>query len=161
MHFLKVVAKHNASENYTLSEADVSHILLRTNEGRDDATQKNRIDAIYRELQGGADFASLARRYSEDSQSAAKGGDLGWVSGEELGGELAQAIAKLPDGGISKPIRTPYGYHILLVRGHRQSDKSEDMMRQQIKRSLYNKAIEDAWQQRLQALRREAYVDIR
>ena len=35
------------------------------------------------------------------------------------------------------------------------------MMRQQIKRSLYNKAIEDAWQQRLQALRREAYVDIR
>ena len=161
MHFLKVVAKHNASENYTLSEADVSHILLRTNEGRDDATQKNRIDAIYRELQGGADFASLARRYSEDSQSAAKGGDLGWVSGEELGGELAQAIAKLPDGGISKPIRAPYGYHILLVRGHRQSDKSEDMMRQQIKRSLYNKAIEDAWQQRLQALRREAYVDIR
>ena len=109
----------------------------------------------------GADFASLARRYSEDAQSAAKGGDLGWVSGEELGGELAQAIAKLPDGGISKPIRAPYGYHILLVRGHRQSDKSEDMMRQQIKRSLYNKAIEDAWQQRLQALRREAYVDIR
>ena len=161
MHFLKVVAKHNAGENYTLNEADVSHILLRTNDGRDDATQKNRIDAIYRELQGGADFASLARRYSEDGQSAAKGGDLGWVSGESLGGELAQAITSLPDGGISKPIRTPYGYHILLVRGHRQSNKSEDMMRQQIKQGLYSKAIEEAWQQRLQALRREAYVDIR
>jgi len=75
--------------------------------------------------------------------------------------EAALSTLQLPDGGISKPIRTPYGYHILLVRGHRQSDKSEDMMRQQIKRSLYNKAIEDAWQQRLQALRREAYVDIR
>ena len=47
------------------------------------------------------------------------------------------------------------------MRGHRQSDKSEDMMRQQIKQGLYSKAIEEAWQQRLQALRREAYVDIR
>ena len=147
MHFLKVASKHSAEGNYTLAEADVSHILLRNNDGRDD-NSKARIDAIYRELQAGADFASLARRYSEDAQSAAKGGDLGWVSADQFGGELAQAIETQAVGSISKPIKTPYGYHILLVR-------------EQIKRNLYAKALDEAWQQRLQALRREAYVDIR
>ena len=64
-------------------------------------------------------------------------------------------------GSISKPIKTPYGYHILLVRERRQSDKSEAVVREQIKRNLYAKALDEAWQQRLQSLRREAYVDIR
>ena len=160
MHFLKVASKHSAEGNYTLAEADVSHILLRNNDGRDD-NSKARIDAIYRELQAGADFASLARRYSEDAQSAAKGGDLGWVSADQFGGELAQAIETQAVGSISKPIKTPYGYHILLVRERRQSDKSEAVVREQIKRNLYAKALDEAWQQRLQSLRREAYVDIR
>ena len=161
MHFLKVAEKHNAEGNYTLAEADVSHILLRTNDGHDDASQKAQIDAIYRELQGGADFASLARRYSEDAQTAAKGGDLGWVSADQFSGELAQAIEKQSVGSISKPVKTPYGYHIILVRDRRQSDKSESVVRDQIKRNLYAKALDEAWQQRLQALRREAYINIR
>ena len=161
MHFLKVAEKHNAEGNYTLAEADVSHILLRTNDGHDDASQKAQIDAIYRELQAGADFASLARRYSEDAQTAAKGGDLGWVSADQFSGELAQAIEKQSVGSISKPVKTPYGYHIILVRDRRQSDKSESVVREQIKRNLYAKALDEAWQQRLQALRREAYIDIR
>ena len=161
MHFLKVAEKHNAEGNYTLAEADVSHILLRTNDGHDDASQKAQIDAIYRELQAGADFASLARRYSEDAQTAAKGGDLGWVSADQFSGELAQAIEKQSVGSISKPIKTPYGYHIVLVRDRRQSDKSEAVVREQIKRNLYAKALDEAWQQRLQALRREAYINIR
>ena len=161
MHFLKVAEKHNAEGNYTLAEADVSHILLRTNDGHDDASQKAQIDAIYRELQSGADFASLARRYSEDAQTAAKGGDLGWVSADQFSGELAQAIEKQSVGSISKPVKTPYGYHIILVRDRRQSDKSEAVVREQIKRNLYAKALDEAWQQRLQALRREAYINIR
>ena len=157
MHFLKVAGKNSAEGNYTLNEANAAHILLRGN----DDNSKARIDAIYRELQAGADFASLARRYSEDAQSAAKGGDLGWVSSDQFGGELAQTIESQPIGSISKPVKTPYGYHIILVRERRQADKSEAMLREQIKRSLYAKALDEAWQQRLQALRREAYIDIR
>lgn len=157
MHFLKVAGKNSAEGNYTLNEVNAAHILLRGN----DDNSKARIDAIYRELQAGADFASLARRYSEDAQSAAKGGDLGWVSSDQFGGELAQTIESQPIGSISKPVKTPYGYHIVLVRERRQADKSEAMLREQIKRSLYAKALDEAWQQRLQALRREAYIDIR
>ena len=157
MHFLKVAGKNSAEGNYTLNEANAAHILLRGN----DDNSKARIDAIYRELQAGADFAILARRYSEDAQSAAKGGDLGWVSSDQFGGELAQTIESQPIGSISKPVKTPYGYHIVLVRERRQADKSEAMLREQIKRSLYAKALDEAWQQRLQALRREAYIDIR
>ena len=157
MHFLKVAGKNSAEGNYTLNEANAAHILLRGN----DDNSKARIDAIYRELQAGADFASLARRYSEDAQSAAKGGDLGWVSSDQFGGELAQTIESQPIGSISKPVKTPYGYHIVLVRERRQADKSEAMLREQIKRSLYAKALDEAWQQRLQALRREAYINIR
>lgn len=161
MHFLKVLNKHNPGEGYSVNEANVAHILLRTGNGRDAKAQKARIEAIYQELKAGADFAELARRYSEDPSSAAKGGELGWVGAEQVVGEFADAMQHQPFGQVSKPIATPYGYHIILVHDRRQTDKSENLLRQKIRRTLYNQAVEDAWQQRLQALRQEAYVDIR
>jgi len=76
-----------------------------------DAAEK--IRDLYRQLQEGADFAELAKEYSEDSKSGSKGGSWGTVALSELPEDLAHELKKLMQNEISRPIRSPYGYHIL------------------------------------------------
>jgi peptidyl-prolyl cis-trans isomerase D len=63
----------------------------------------------------GADFAELAKKYSQDVGSAPKGGDLGLFSHSHMVQEFSDAAFKLKAGEISDPVRTPFGYHIIKV----------------------------------------------
>ncbi|KEA63292.1 Survival protein SurA precursor (Peptidyl-prolyl cis-trans isomerase SurA) [Marinobacterium lacunae] len=75
-------------------------------------------DAIYQKLNDGADFPELAVANS-DASNALNGGDLGWRAEKELPSDLASAIRSLHPGQYSRPIRTPAGFHILMVRDKR------------------------------------------
>ena len=66
-----------------------------------------------------ADFAGIARHSSEDPDSAAKGGDLGWVSEKLMIPEIRHAVSGLGDGEVSPPVDCPDGWHILRVIGTR------------------------------------------
>ncbi len=87
----------------------VAHIMLRHNpEARD------RIFDIYEQLQGGADWAELCRQYSQDSRSAAKGGELPPFSYRQVVEPFAKAAFALDKPGeISDPVETRYGWHII------------------------------------------------
>ena len=63
----------------------------------------------------GADFAGLARKHSKHGESAAKGGDMGWVQEELLAPEIRPAVQQLAAGEISKPVKSAGGWHILKV----------------------------------------------
>jgi peptidylprolyl isomerase len=65
------------------------------------------------------DFATLARRDSEDHATAANGGDLGWVREDRLVPAVRSAVAGLPEGGLSDPIRAPDGWHLVRLLGTR------------------------------------------
>ncbi|HED38422.1 MAG TPA: hypothetical protein ENI76_09310, partial [Ignavibacteria bacterium] len=90
-----------------------SHILI----NQFGSDKKNYAEAmkIYNQLKNGADFAKLAKEYSKDPGSAAKGGDLGWFGK----GRMIPAFEKAAFGGrvnmVQKPIKTSYGYHIIKV----------------------------------------------
>lgn len=73
---------------------------------------------LARQLRDGADFAALARQYSQDPDSAARGGDLGDVRRGMLPRELEQAVFALPPGGVSEPVRTQYGFHLVKLTGY-------------------------------------------
>jgi peptidyl-prolyl cis-trans isomerase SurA len=73
---------------------------------------------LYQQLQEGADFAELALAVS-NAPNALQGGELGWRRESELPEPLAAAIGKLSPGQISKPVRTPGGFHILKVEDKR------------------------------------------
>ncbi|GGB83851.1 chaperone SurA [Marinobacterium zhoushanense] len=75
-------------------------------------------DALYQQLSDGAEFKELAVANS-DASNALNGGELGWRAENELPSELAGAIRSLQAGQVSKPIRTPAGFHILQVRDKR------------------------------------------
>lgn len=95
-------------------EADVqwhiAHILI---EERPDDSHDALVDQIREKLDGGEDFADLAREYSDDAGSAGQGGDLGRLSPGMLPGEMEAAIEDMAPGDISQPVATDSGVHIV------------------------------------------------
>jgi parvulin-like peptidyl-prolyl isomerase len=81
--------------------------------GVTDAVQR-RADELARKVRTkGTDFAAVARETSDEKESAAKGGDLGWVSAQILLPEVRNIVGIMAKGEVSQPIRTPAGFHIV------------------------------------------------
>ncbi len=78
----------------------------------------NNANRLIAQLRKGTSFETLARNYSQ-SASAAVGGDLGWVRQGQLAKELDEALIHLKKRGLSQPVRTVAGYHIILKRNER------------------------------------------
>ncbi len=88
------------------------HILIRVEEGKEDEARRKAED-ILRRLRSGENFERLAREYSEDPASAAKGGDLGFFGRGQMVPEFEQAAFALEPGEISGLVRSPFGFHII------------------------------------------------
>ncbi|MGQ9630139.1 MAG: peptidylprolyl isomerase [bacterium] len=89
----------------------VSHILIKT-ENRSDEEAKAKAEEILRKIREGADFAEMAKKYSEDS-SASKGGDLGYFGRGTMVAPFEEAAFALEPGGMSGIVKTQFGYHII------------------------------------------------
>ena len=72
-----------------------------------------RIGELKSQLDAGADFAKLAKEYSEDINSAAKGGDLGYIKLSALVGDYGKMALSLKKGEVSDIVKTQYGYHLI------------------------------------------------
>jgi peptidyl-prolyl cis-trans isomerase D len=104
---------NNNSEQYTTPEqVRASHILLKT-EGKDDAAVKSKAEELLKQARGGADFAELAKKNSEDEASAKNGGDLDYFGRGRMVPEFDQAVFAMQPGQISDLVKTQYGYHII------------------------------------------------
>jgi len=92
-----------------------SHILVEVKGNGEDAAKKafSRAEQLEKQIRAGADFTALARKASDDKESAARGGDLGEVRPGMLPPELDAALVALKPGQVSKPVRTQYGYHLI------------------------------------------------
>ena len=93
------------------------HILVRIPPGGDLKQKESaqlRAEAALQEARAGGDFASLAKKYSEDA-NAPQGGDLGWVKPGQLFSALEQALAGLKKGALTRVVESPAGYHILKI----------------------------------------------
>lgn len=77
-------------------------------------------DEVYKKLQAGEDFATVAQEYSKDTGSAANGGELGWFSVGQMVTEFNDAAYALELNTISKPVKSSYGYHIIEVTDKRE-----------------------------------------
>jgi peptidyl-prolyl cis-trans isomerase SurA len=101
-----------------------SHILIRVQPSDEDLRGKLALaDSIYDELQNGADFGQLARKYSNDETSADSSGELGWYSADDLLPAFKEAIQGLEPGQVSRPVYSDYGYHIVKLEDRRAAGK--------------------------------------
>lgn len=105
------------------------------------AEARARIEEIKRQLAAGADFAELAKQYSEDEGTASKGGDLGWFQRGQMVKEFEEAAFALQPGQMSEIVRTQYGFHIIKVEGRREASTFEEVKDQV--RSAYLKETEE------------------
>ena len=104
---------NNNSEQYTTPEqVRASHILLKT-EGKDDAAVKAKAEDVLKQARAGGDFAELAKKFSEDTDSAKNGGDLDYFGRGRMVPEFDQAVFAMQPGTISDLVKTQYGYHII------------------------------------------------
>ncbi len=93
---------------------DLSHILIKSMPG--DAARKaalEKTEALRQRILAGEDFAALARENSEDPGSAARGGDLGFMSRGEFVRDFEEAAFKLEPGAVSEVVPSQFGYHII------------------------------------------------
>ena len=101
----------------------ISHILIEIKAGSNaDSIALNKIDSILTTIKSGGDFSELASLYSDDTNSALNGGELGFMKRGTLVPEFEEAAYSLSPGEISEIVRTEFGYHIIKLierRGER------------------------------------------
>lgn len=157
---------HNTSSGQNqnkvmVTEAHVRHIILQPNEIRSDARTRKLAQQIHQRLLAGDDFATLARKYSDDKSTARQGGDVGWVPIKRLPPDTQQHIANLHKGEISPIFQTQGGYEIIKLVNRRQRDETQEAERKKARQTLGRKRAGEKGDLWLRKLRAEAYVDIR
>lgn len=120
-----------------------AHILLYV---RQDATNAEfekahqRADSIYAAIKNGADFNILAQKYSQDEASMANGGALPWIQPNQTWKEFEDAAYALNVGEVSRPVRSPIGFHIIKMLEKKQLEPF-DSLRDMIEEVLINRDI--------------------
>lgn len=143
-----------------IPEWQTSHILASIDNNRSDIMAQQKINAIYNQLQQGADFESLAATYSDDTGSASQNGSLGWVSEGQMVPEFENVMKNTEAGDYSVPFRSQFGWHILKVDSTRQRDVTNQQRQAAAREILFNRMAPQAEEDWVQELKAGAYIKI-
>jgi peptidyl-prolyl cis-trans isomerase SurA len=162
-HLLKLNDRRGAAGGtaFTVEQSHVRHILARVNELVSEAEARRKIALLRQRIIQGENFADLARLNSDDTASAQRGGDLGWIVPGDLVPEFERAAAALKPGDISEPVRTAFGFHLIQVMARRTADLSSDRKRLEARKVLLERRSDESYEEWLRQLRDRAYVEYR
>jgi foldase protein PrsA len=118
-------------------------------------------EAVYARLQKGDDFAALARDYSQDRQSAQRGGDIGYFGSEDIDPAFVAAAKDLRVGAFSKPVKTAYGFHIIKLTERQKAGEDLDSLeaKRSIFENLYTQQHARAFNDLLERLKASAVIE--
>lgn len=159
-HIVKLLDKRGQGAAQTVTQTHARHILIKVNDAQNEADAKQRILQLKNRIDNGADFAEIAKAFSEDL-SAAKGGDLGWLYPGDTVPEFDRTMNSLQPNQISEPFLTNFGWHILQVLERRDTEISAERNRVAARLGLRQRKADEAYQQWLLQLRDSAYVEYR
>lgn len=160
-HLVIVMDKRGGEQQMVIQQHRVRHILVRPSEAVTEAQAEARIRDIYRQLQDGAEFATLARELSDDPVSGSDGGSLGWVSPGQMVPAFEQAMMEAEVGELYGPVRSQFGWHILEVVERRQQDVTAENRQSQARQAIYQRKFETELQNWLREIRDEAFVEFK
>jgi peptidyl-prolyl cis-trans isomerase SurA len=159
-HVLKLLERKDEGA-FSVQQVRARHILLRTSPALPNEAAARRLLQFRREILAGTKtFEQLARENSEDG-SAAQGGDLGWASAGQYVPEFEEALAALDVGGISQPVVTRFGVHLVQVIDRRQVTLDIKQQREQARNILREQKFDEAYVEWLRDLRSRAYIELR
>lgn len=159
-HILKLLSRADTAQA-SVTQTRARHILLRPSAALTPEAAQRRL-AEFRDqiLSGQRKFEDLARQYSEDG-SAANGGELGWASPGNFVPEFEETMNRLPPGGVSTPIASRFGVHLIQVMERRQVAVDPKELREQARNMLREQKFEPAYLEWAAELRARAYVEMR
>lgn len=144
-----------------IKEVKSRHILLKPSIILSEERARSMLtDFVTRVRDGSADFADLAREYSEDPGSKLNGGDLGWSEPEIFVPAFRDTLNRLNINEISEPFRTEHGWHIAQVLDKRTVDATADKKREQVYRMIFNRRFNEESSNFLRELRDDAYIEV-
>lgn len=159
-HILKVVERKEAGA-FKVTQTRARHILLRTSPELKPEVAARRLADYRRQIESGSRrFEDLARQFSEDG-SAPSGGELGWAAPGQFVPEFEEAMNGLPLGGISSPVQSRFGVHLIQVLERREVALEMKQVREQARNALREQKFEEAYNEWVRDLRAKAYVEMR
>ena len=158
---LIAVRDRRGDQSVVITEYRARHILIKPDAVRSPEKAEALAQNVRRELLSSGDFAELARRFSEDPLSAAKGGDLGWVRADQLVPGFAGVMTELPLNTLSEVTRSRFGFHLIEVLETRESDISEEQMKNRARQILTERKFSQELDSWLRQVRADAFVEIK
>jgi len=160
-NIIKVVEKRDAGERQTVTETKAQHILLTANTIRNEDATRAQAYELYDRLKKGDDFATLAKKFSDDPGSKNSGGDLGWQPPGVFAPEFQQQIDTLKPGALSEPFHTQFGWHVAKLEERRTRDITVEARRGRARQAILQRKDVEEYEAWLRRLREEAYVEYR
>jgi peptidyl-prolyl cis-trans isomerase SurA len=159
-HVLKVLSRGDVGPAQ-VTQTRSRHILLRPSSRLTAEAAQARLAGYRRQIESGArTFEDMAREFSEDG-SAAQGGDLGWAAPGTMVPEFEEAMNALPLGGLSQPVVSRFGAHLIQVLERREVAVDPKQLREQARNALREQRFDDAYTDWARDLRGRAYVEMR
>ena len=158
-HIIKLIDKK--TQKHIVEQTHARHILMRADAITTEEKVRKTMNSIKRQLNKGADFASLASKYSQDPGSRNNGGDLGWASEGQFVPQFEKVMNSLAIKQISEPFRSQFGWHILQVLDRRKQDETQQLMRNRAMQSIQQRKADEELQLWLRRIRDESYVEYR
>jgi len=147
---LKEYYEENGESFVEPEQVKVKHILL-----EDEKTAEK----VLAELKSGSDFAELAGKYSTDPGFKDKGGDLGWMSRDQLVPEFADAAFSLPVGQLSSLVKSQFGYHIIIVEEKKETVQQDfNDVKEDVEQILLEEKRSDKFQMWIEDLKKKADI---
>ncbi|MFP5410756.1 MAG: peptidylprolyl isomerase [Gammaproteobacteria bacterium] len=159
-HILKLFDKRGLDATLSVTQTNVRHILIKTNELTSEADARNRLLQLKERIDNGVKFDELARLHSEDG-SASKGGDLGWINPGDTVPDFEKAMDALRPGEVSQPVQSPFGWHLIQVLERREQDVTQERQKLLARQALRERKAEEAFQDWVRQIRDQAYVELR
>lgn len=159
-HVLKVLERKEQPLGQ-VTQTRARHVLLRTSPQLAAEVAAQRLAEYRRQIESGSkSFEDIARQFSEDG-SAAAGGDLGWSAPGVMVPEFEAAMNALPVGGLSAPVASRFGVHLIQVLERRNVALDVSQLREQARNVLREQKFEQAYLDWTKELRSRAYIEFR
>jgi peptidyl-prolyl cis-trans isomerase SurA len=166
-HLIKLVDKRKPDAAKEAAAAvqqqtHVRHILLKVTPTMTAADAKRKLTELKERLDNkAAKFEELARLFSNESSSASKGGDLGWLAPGDSVPEFETAMNALKPGEVSGPVETPFGFHLIEVLERKSDDASKERERNAARQVIRERKLQEATEDWARQVRDRAYVEFR
>jgi peptidyl-prolyl cis-trans isomerase SurA len=160
-HILRLEDRRSSIRSQVVDVFRARHILIRVDAQTSEQTAIRRLQELRRRLSLGEAFEQLAKDFSQDPGSAAKGGQLDWAYPGDLVPEFERAALGLARGQVSEPVRTVFGFHLIEVLDRKQEPLTEDRLRLIARLSLRDRKLADAVDDWTREIRANSYVEIK